>query len=45
VLKGEGLLTAKEGEEPVIVGLLSGLEYQSKQSQLLENVFGVSPFE
>ena len=38
VLKGEGLLTAKEGEEPVIVGLLSGLESQSKQSQLLEKV-------
>jgi hypothetical protein len=45
VLKGEDLLTAKEGEEPVIVGLLSGLESQSKLSQLLEKVFGVSPSE
>src|SRR5215210_3394462 len=45
VLKGEDLLTIKEEEEPGIVGLLSGLESQSKLSQLLEKVFGVSPSE
>jgi hypothetical protein len=38
VLEGEDLLTAKEWERPVIVGLLNGLESQSKQSQLLEKV-------
>jgi hypothetical protein len=45
VLKEEDLLTAKGGEEPGIVGLLSGLESQSKLSQLLEKVFGVSTSE
>ncbi len=45
VLKEEDLLTAKGGEEPRMVELLSGLESQSKLSQLLEKVFGVSPSE
>ncbi len=45
VLKEEDLLIAKEEEKPGIVGLLSGLESQSKLSQLLEEVFGVSTSE
>jgi hypothetical protein len=45
VLNEEDLLTAKEGEKAGMVGLLSGLESQSKLSQLLEEIFGVSPYE
>ena len=45
VLKGEDLLTATEGVEPGIVGLFSGLESQSELSQLLEQLFGLSPSE
>ncbi len=45
ILKEADLLTVKEGLEPGIVGLLSGLESQSKLSQLLEEVFVVNTFE
>jgi len=45
VLKEAAMLTAKEGLEPGIVGLLSGLESQCKLSQLLEEVFAVNTAE